>query len=198
MMPGGNDPVNENVAWAQWWAFPWRCAHQDWKTADKYAALDWLSRMSVPVNLNAIGIAPCLPAAPTPTLLRLVCASSEQLNLILLLIHCMFNPTAAPPLSKDNQLWCMRLSKALPPGMLLPNDDPLQLLHNWLEPAIWHRLKLRFPYKRVLETEKNHASFENGNGRLDTLCQAFVWRATAITGADAHSHSNEHGDSDVL
>lgn len=189
-MPGDNNQIKDSVAWAQWWAFPWRYVHEDWKAANKYAALGWLSRISVPVNLNAIGIAPCLPPMPTPTLLRLVLASSEQLNSILLLVHCTFNLTQMPQMSKDDQLWCMRLSKALPPGILLPSDDPLQLLHNWLEPAIWRRLRLRFPYTRVLETEKKHAPLENGSGRLDTLCQAFIWRATANT----HSDSNEHGE----
>ncbi|CRM51290.1 hypothetical protein [Pseudomonas sp. 24 R 17] len=193
MMPGNDDLIKEGLTWAQWWALPWRYAHEDWRSVDKYAAIETLYRNGISMNLNAVGIAPCLPPPPTPTLLRLVLASSEQLNLILLLIHCTFNPVPVTPLSKDHQLWCMRLSRALPPDILLPNDDPLQLLHNWVEPAIWQRLRLRFPYERVLEMEKKYSPLESGHGRLDTLWQAFVWRATTMARVNTHSDSNEQG-----
>lgn len=193
MMPGDEDLIKERLAWAQWWAAPWRYAHEDWTSIDKYAAIDSLYRNGVSINLNAIGIAPCLPPAPNPTLLRLVLASSEHLNLMLMLINCTFNPVPTTPLSNDHQLWCMRLSKALPSDTLLPIDDPLQLLHSWVDPAIWHRLRLRFPYERVLETEKKYLPLENGHGRLDTLWQAFIWRATAMTSVNAHPDLNEQG-----
>jgi hypothetical protein len=65
--------------------------------------------------------------------------------------------------------------------MLLPNDDPLQLLRSWVKPTTWQRLRLRFPCDRVLEMEKRTLSLENGHSRLNTLWQAIVWRITTMT-----------------
>jgi hypothetical protein len=192
MMPTDAQQIKEALTWVQWWAFPWASAHDDWRSVDKYAAADSLYRNGVRVTHAIAGIAPCLPPAPEPTVLRLVLASTEQLDLILSLSRGTLNPVLATSLSQDQQLWCLRLSRALAPDMLLPSDDPLQLLRNWVKPAIWQRLRLRFPYKRVLETEKN-TSLENGHNRLDTLWQAVVWRATTLSSDAPPPDSNEQG-----
>ncbi|NWC93855.1 MULTISPECIES: type III secretion protein [unclassified Pseudomonas] len=184
MMPAPDLSMSERLAWAQWWAFPWKSAHEDWRAADKHPAINALYRTGVLATSTLAGIAPCLPPAPHPAVLRLVLASTEQRNLLLALIHSTFSPASAAPLSEEHQQWCTRLSKALPPDMLLPHDDPLQLLRSWVKPATWQRLRLRFPYERVLEMEKRTLSFENGHSRLNTLWQAVVWRITATT----HDH----------
>lgn len=186
--------VSEQLAWAQWWAFAWKSAHEDWRAADKYPAINALYRSRMLATSTLAGIAPCLPPAPHPAVLRLVLASTEQLNLLLALIHSTFSPATAAPLSEAHHQWCMRLSKALPPDMLLPNDDPLQLLRSWVKPATWQRLRLRFPCERVLEMEKRTLSFENGHSRLNTLWQAVVWRITAMTGDNPLPGSNGQGD----
>ncbi|UVH49720.1 type III secretion protein [Pseudomonas sp. CBSPBW29] len=123
----------------------------------------------------------------------MVLASTEQLNLVLALIHNTFSPGAVAPLSEDHQQWCIRLSMTLPPDMLLPNGDPLQLLRTWVKPATWQRLRMRFPYERVLEMEKRTLSFENGHNRLNTLLQAVVWRITALPNDNQHLDSYGQG-----
>ncbi len=171
--------MNDHLAWAQWWAFPWRYAHTDWKEGlhDATDAL-YQSRLSVPGVF--MGVNACLPPALQPTVLRLALASREQLDLALTLAHDTFNPQTASPLSESHHQWCRRLSKALPPAMLSPDADPLQLLHSWLQPAIWQRLRLRFPCERVGAVEKSHVCLENASSRLSTLWQAVIWRVTTL------------------
>ena len=182
--------MRENLAWAQWWAFPWDYAHEDWKS-DKYPVIQALyrSRKIVPAELT--GVVTCLPAPPQPTVLRLALASTEQLDLALRLVHDTFNPEAAGSLSDNHHLWCMRLSKALPPAMLAPDADPLQLLHSWVDPTTWQRLRLRFPRERVRQVEQQNVSLENGSSRLNTLWQAVVWRVTTLASDPLPPDSNE-------
>lgn len=189
MTPRFDHSMSERLAWAEWWAFPWEHAHEDWR-GDKYPSISVLyhSRRSAPDGLTSI--AACLPPAPHPTVLRLALASTEQLNLALTLVHGTFNPEAAPPLSESQHLWCMRLSKALPPTMLSPDADPLQLLSSWIEPDTWQRLRLRFPRNRVCAVEKSNISLENSSSRLNTLWQAVVWRVTTSANAPLSLDSN--------
>lgn len=170
--------TREHLAWAQWWAFPWHCAHEDWR-GDEYPALAALPRAGRLAPGNFAGIATCLPPAPHPIVLRLALATAEQLTLALTLIRGTFNPDAAAALNESHHLWCMRLSKAMPAELLMPEADPLRLLHSWVEPVIWQRLRLRFPRKRVLDIEKATRLLENATSRLNTLLQAVVWRATS-------------------
>lgn len=182
--------MSEHLAWAQWWAFPWKYAHDDWK-GDKHPAIDAFHHNGCSAPASLTGIAPCLPPAPHPTVLRLALASTEQLNLALTLVHDTFNPQAATPLSDSHHLWCMRLSKALPPAMLAPDADPLQLLHSWVDPTTWQRLRLRFPRERVHQVEQQNLSLENGSSRLNTLWQAVVWRVTTLASDPLPPDSNE-------
>lgn len=190
--------MREQLAWAQWWAFPWEHAHEDWRD-DGYRAIERLfySGRSAPDDLT--GFAACLPVAPQATALRLALASTEQLNLVLTLVSHTLNPEAATvPLSDGHHQWCMRLAMALPPAMLPPHADPLQLLHSWVEPATWQRLRLRFPRRRVSEAETANAPFENASSRLNTLWQAVVWRVTTM--ASDHMPPSRTGEenSDVM
>lgn len=178
MTPETEYTMSEHLAWAQWWAFPWRYAHEDWKDG-LHAAIDAFYQSGRSVSGAFMGVNACLPPALHPTVLRLALASSEQLDLALTLAHDTFNPQAASPLSESHHLWCRRLSKALPTAMLSPDADPLQLLHSWLEPTIWQRLRLRFPRQRAYGVERGHACLENASSRLSTLWQAVIWRATA-------------------
>lgn len=173
--------MSEHLAWAQWWAFPWKYAHEEWR-GSHYSAIEANYQNGRRVPYDFAGVAPCLPPAPQTTVLRLALSSNEQLNLALTLVHDTFNPEAAAHLSDSHQLWCLRLSKALPPAMLSPEDDPLRLLYSWLEPSIWQRIKLRFSRKRASEVEQRHLYLENASSRLDTLWQAVVWRVTSLPG----------------
>lgn len=156
MTPSIDPPIGEQLAWAQWWAFPWKYAHEDWRD-DAHAAMDALHRRGGWAPCTLPGVVACLPPEPHATVLRLALASTEQLNLALTLVHDIFNPEASSALSDSHHLWCTRLSKALPPALLLPEADPLQLLYSWVDPSTWQRLRLRFPRGRVQEAEKKNA-----------------------------------------
>ncbi|WP_256350056.1 type III secretion protein [Pseudomonas sp. P7759] len=144
------------------------------------------------MNINTADIAPCLPLAPTPTLIRLALAPHQQLDLALSLIHGTFNPAQGTSLNEDHRLWCMRLSRAIPTDMLVTSHDPLHMLRNWVDSAIWHRLRLRFPYERVVEAEKK-ILLEKRCSRFDTLWQAFIWRATSLENDTTDYDSNVQG-----
>ncbi len=190
MMPEPDHPMRENLAWAQWWAFPWEHAHEDWK-GDEYLAINVLYHRQRLSPRDLKGIATCLPAPPHPTVLRLALASNEQLELALTLVRGTVNPEAASPLSGSHHLWCMRLSKALPPDMLDPETDPLQLLYSWVDPATWQRLRLRFSRERVCKVEQQIAPAETASSRLNTLWQAVVWRVTTLADDPTPSGANE-------
>lgn len=173
--------MSEHLAWAQWWAFPWKASHDDWRTLDKHPAIAALCLSRFPVSGAVEGITPGLPPAPNPTVLELALAPARQLDFVLDLIDSICNPQTPTPLHEDHHLWCMRIAKALPPHMLLPADDPLQLLRIWVGPTVWQRLRLRFPSTRVLELEQNTRSYAGDASRLDTLWQAVVWRMTTLS-----------------
>lgn len=197
MGPRPDHLMREQLAWAQWWAFPWKQAHEDWR-GDKYRAIERLfySGRSAPEDLT--GFVACLPAAPHATVLRLALASTDQLNLALALANHTFNPQAASPLSEDHHEWCMRLSMALHPSMLPPHSDPLRLLHSWVEPATWQRLRLRFPRTRVSEAETADAPLESASSRLNTLWQAVVWRVASMASDNMPLSRKDEESSDVM
>ncbi|MCR4538167.1 type III secretion protein [Pseudomonas sp. 18.1.10] len=189
--------MREQLAWAQWWAFPWEHAHQDWRN-DEYRAIEKLfhSGRSVPDKLA--GFVACLPATPHATVLRLALASTDQLNQVLTLVSHTLNPAAAVPLSESHHQWCIRLAMALPPTMLPPHADPLRLLHSWVEPATWQRLRLRFPRARVSEAETASVPLGNASSRLNTLWQAVVWRVTTTQSDNMPLSRADEETSDVM
>ena len=169
--------MSEHLSWAQWWARPWRSAHDDWRTLGD-PVFNALCLIDAPVNCTVEGITPGLPPAPHPTLLKLALASVSELDFVLDLIDSICRPQTTTALQEDHHLWCKRIAKALPPQTLLPADDPLQLLRAWVEPPVWQRLRLRFCFARVLELERSHRPYVGDASRLDTLWQAVVWRMT--------------------
>lgn len=197
MTPRPDHPMREQLAWAQWWAFPWKDAHEDWKNAE-YGAIEKLFHCGRSAPDNLTGLIACLPATPHATVLRLALASTEQLNQVLTLVSHTFNPDAAAPLSESHRQWCMRLAMALPSAMLPPHSDPLRLLHSWVEPATWQRLRLRFPRTRVSEAETANAPLENTSSRLNTLWQAVVWRVTAMASDNMPPSRTGEENSDVM
>ncbi|WP_231998945.1 type III secretion protein [Pseudomonas cedrina] len=131
---------------------------------------------------------------PDPALLQLAIASGEQLDLGLALIDGICRPAYAAALDAHHLLWCNSLSKALPPDLVQPDNDPLQLLRSWISPATWQRLRLRFPRRRVLELEDKPPSLNGSHSRLDTLWHAVVWRIGALNHNGSVSESWAHGD----
>ncbi len=182
MTPSPDHTMKENLAWVQWWAFPWRSSHEGWRSL--YPEINLTHRTGVLATSELAGITPCLPPAPNHAVRVLALASAEQLDLALALIHGAVNPATARSLSEGHRLWCMSLFKAFPPDMLLPNDDPLHLLRSWVEPPAWQRLRLRFPSMRVLDIEKSTPVTEVVRSRLTTLWQAVAWRVTSMESHD--------------
>ena len=179
MGPERPHPMSEHLAWAQWWAFPWRYSHADWKAIVTPSALNTFYDSRGTISSPISGILPCLPSTPNSAVLQLVMASTEQLSLVLALAHNILSPATAARPSESDQVWCIRFARALPPGIALPDDDPLQLLRTCVEPATWQRLRLRFPYERVVRLEQKPVDINNRHNRLDTFWQAVVWRVTA-------------------
>jgi hypothetical protein len=197
MTPRLDHPLHEHLAWARWWAFPWESADEDWKS-DDYLSIETLFRCGRAVPDKLAGYAACLPVEPHPTVIRLALASREQLNLILALVRGTFSPQDSSLLTDHHHQWCMRLSKALPPAILPPGSDPLQLLYSWAEPTTWQRLRLRFPRKRVLEVETTNLALGFTGHRLDTLWQAVVWRATTLASEDMPAAGTSEEPSNVM
>ncbi|NMX63337.1 type III secretion protein [Pseudomonas sp. WS 5079] len=183
-----------NLAWVQWWATPWMYSREDWRAADEHPALNGLYRSRHSWVGKIYGIAPCLPPPPQPTLLQLALASPDQLDLVLALVDSTCRPSHASLLNESLLQWCNRLSKALPADMLLPDDDPLQLLRTWVSPPTWQRIRLRFSRRRVLELEKNALSLGDSYSRLDTLWHAVVWRIATINSDGKAPYAKDHGD----
>lgn len=102
-----------------------------------------------------------------------------------MLVNEVCNPTLESRLNEEQRLWCQRLIKALAPDPTPLNfEDPLHCLRAWVSPAIWQRLRLSFARPRVLELERL-PRLVTPHGRLDTLWQAALWRATSATFNDS-------------
>lgn len=184
--------MSEQLAWAKWWACPWLTAHYEWQMLAFSTAPIALYR-NHPGWLSAVlEVEPCVPCAPTPSLLQLMLAPTQQRDLMLLLIDGVCRATGNEQLSEHQRLWCQRLAKALARDLrLLSTEDPLHYLRAWVEPLVWQRLRLSFAPQRVLELEK-HPRLHDSHGRLNTLWQAVIWRATSITGDGAHPPTGEN------
>lgn len=177
--------MSEDLNWARWWAFPWRNAHIDWFTQTGFVETAALSRSHHARVSSLLDIEPELPPPASKVLLQLALASAQQQAYILTLVNEVYNAPHDSRLNQEQRLWCQRLAKALPPTLIPINlNDPLQYLRAWVKPAIWQRLRLNFDLSRVLELEQ-HPKLADAHGRLDTLWQAAIWRATSPTFDDA-------------
>lgn len=176
MPPDPAHAMSEQLAWARWWAHPWKYSHADWRSDP---AINALYRTNGLTTIAINGITPCLPPRAHSTVLQIALASAEQLDLMLALIHSILNPATATQLSESHYLWCVRLSRALPQGIRVPEENPLRSLRSWVDPLTWQRLRLRFPCEQVREMEEKAIETLNRPSQLDTLCQAVVWRTIA-------------------
>ncbi len=93
--------MSEHLGWAQWWARPWRSAHDDWRTLGD-PVINALCLIDAPVNCTVEGITPGLPPAPDPTLLKLALASASELDFVLDLIDSICRPHTTTALQEDH------------------------------------------------------------------------------------------------
>ncbi|WP_178114434.1 MULTISPECIES: type III secretion protein [unclassified Pseudomonas] len=182
--------MSDAQTWAQWWAYPWTVSSPEWGVP---GALKPLYRSQHWLLGKKLSIAPCLPTPPNLALLRLIYGSPGQRELMLALIESICHPKSSSQLSEEHQLWCQRLAKALPPcSPLSEEQDPLRLLREWVPLPTWQRLRLSFPRQRVIELEQI-PWLSDAHGRLDTLWQAAIWRATSMESAETHQYQSwEH------
>jgi hypothetical protein len=177
--------MNEELVWVSWWACPWRNAHVDWLTQTGLVENAALSRSHHDRVSAMFDIRPELAPPLSAAVLQLVLASAQQRDLVLTLVNEVYNAPHDSRLNQEQRLWCQRLAKALPPASTAVSiNDPLHYLRAWLAPATWQRLRLSFARPRVLELEQ-HPKPVDTHGRLDTLWQAAIWRATSTHVEDA-------------
>lgn len=173
--------MSRELIWVRWWVSPWENAHRDWRTQKSFVKAAALSRGHHHRVSRIFDIEPELPPPPSPPVLQLVLCCSQQQDLALLLVKEVCNPSHDSRLNEEQRLWCQRLTKALAPDTTLVTiDDPLHCLRAWASPSVWQRLRLSFSRHRVLEVE-THPRLLTPHGRLDTLWQAALWRATSTT-----------------
>lgn len=171
--------MSKDLSWVQWWVYPWKSAHPDWRTRSGFVENVTLSHSHHHQLSRLFEIEPELPPRPSGPVLQLVLSRAQQRDLVLLLVNEVCNPANDSRLNEEQRLWCHRLAKALAPDPIPQGfEDPLHCLRAWVSPAIWQRLRLSFARLRVLELEKL-PRLVNPHGRLDTLWQAALWRATS-------------------
>lgn len=177
--------MSEALRWAQWWAHAWEHSHTDWAPKDfpttNLQQLGSLARASHATLAKAFAIAPCVPPTLHPAQLTaqlgLALADTDQWEAVLQWIAAIYLPDTNSPLSKDQNLWCQRIAKALHiEEWPAPSDDPLHLLRAWVAPETWQRLRLRFAQRRILEIEQTPLPVLP-QAKLDMLWQAVVWKA---------------------
>jgi hypothetical protein len=173
--------MSKDLTWVRWWACPWKNAHPDWCVHKGFVEKTALPRSHYQRVSRLFEIEPELPPPPSAPVLQLVLACSQQQDLALLLVKQICNPSPESRLNEEQRLWCQRLTKALMPDPIpVSLDDPLHCLRAWVTPSIWQRLRLIFARHRVLELE-THPRLPDTQGRLGTLWQAALWRATSTT-----------------
>lgn len=190
--------MNEARTWVRWWAFAWHHAHPDWE-GDFLATLPTRQRQKIALNHHVaaskcFNISPCLPCHPSAALCQLVFAKPGQHELTLAIAHAICRPAQPTGLDSVQTLWCQRLAKALRPSNWLDDDDDvLQLLRAWVEPAVWQRMRLRYSKKRVITLEKK-AVFSIPLVKLETLWQAALWQAHTLAPAPLLPYEQVHHD----
>ena len=102
--------MNDIDAWVQWWALPWRYAHPHWQILDASPAL--LRNQHAGAS-KSLGIAPCLPCAPTTSLMQLALAQPAHYDALLQRVERICRTTPSAARDDTQRLWCQRLARAL-------------------------------------------------------------------------------------
>ncbi|MBJ7220888.1 MULTISPECIES: type III secretion protein [unclassified Brenneria] len=129
-----------------------------------------------------------LPQAPVFSLMHIGRLSASQRKQILRLMALVCQPPRpAQAVTEEQGKWCRRLAKALRPGLWLPDDltfidddyaDTLTLLRACYGERCWPRLRLLFP--RPWTTGCRLLANPLPGARLNTLCDALIWKAAAV------------------
>lgn len=163
--------MTEADLWVQWWAFPWRKTHPDWRNAEAVVSEVALTRSRHSAVSKAFSITPCLPCAPSASLVYLALAQPSQHGFMLQLVDHICRPRLPGQLNATQRLWCQRLATGLhTQSWLQPTDDTLQLLRAWVEPHVWQRLRLRFAPPRIMAMEQK-PPLDIRMSRLEVLWQ---------------------------
>ncbi|WP_245929532.1 type III secretion protein [Brenneria roseae] len=179
--------------WLTWWASG--CVWQSdpsWKSEAIFPVERQKARAFMHANIPLLSrhfdLPMQLPPEPVVSLMQIGTLSAFQREQILNLIAAACQPPAPSSVLTDEQItWCRRLAKALRPGLWLSQHvaftdgyaDALTLLRVRYGEICWPRLRLLFPQSWVTRCRKPEYALPAG--RLNTLCDALVWKAAAVT-----------------
>jgi hypothetical protein len=191
--------MNDANAWLHWWTEGyWQQADESWHQLAFFqqpeALTSRLQSLDPQLIAGQLGIEARLPSAPHAMTLSLLALSPEQRHLALRLTAEICGLTAASPeqpaLPEETQVWCKRISRALRPGLWLPENltlawqtNVLILLRHALPHAGWQRVRFLFQREWVIASEawQQDELAENMTAlnKLPPLWEAALWRAAS-------------------
>jgi len=185
--------MNDAQAWLHWWTEGyWQQAEESWHSLAFFQQPESLTArlQSIDPQLIArqLGIEARLPSAPHAMTLSLLALTAQQQNLVLRLtaeICGIYSPESNDPLlPEEAQQWCKRISRALRPGLWLPENlaSPWQvtcllLLRHVLPTGCWQRVRFLFPQPWVSACEAEQGA-ELAHNKLLPLWESALWRAS--------------------
>ncbi|WP_113626132.1 type III secretion protein [Pectobacterium peruviense] len=193
--PDGITPL----AWVTWWVEDCLLqADPSWWTdgvmlPDSPQRRDWLHVNAVQLN-HYFSLPLVLPPDPLASLIQMGALDTAQRETVLRLMARVCQPLREPNHADAEAIWCERLAKALRPGLWIPTSaafsvqstsvsstsryqDALMLLRVRYGETCWPRLRLLFP--RDWGTHCQAPAMSLPASRLNALCDALIWKASA-------------------
>jgi len=177
------------IRWLSWWRAEFaRDTHKSWELRWSLMENDVqdlliddspaLVRLLCNVNENVVPF----PDRRVLTLLNM--SNAEHYACWQLVSALLGNRTVR--LTVDDREWCERIARGLRPQIFLPagldySDRSVwfYLIQSAISPAVWERLRLRFPSDEIEEAESLHVSNPVIHlNRLRALLDAAFWRIT--------------------
>jgi len=189
--------MNEAQEWLRWWTEGyWQRADESWHRLaffEQPAPLtERLQSLDPQLIARQLGLDARLPPAPHAQTCALLALTPPQQGYALRLVAeicSMLSPHTDAPhtddaLAEQTQLWCKRISRALRPGLWLPENlsPPWQvtvliLLRHALPTGCWQRVRFLFPAEWVVPSEAESSNTLTLN-KLQPLWQAALWQAS--------------------
>ena len=191
MVPAESKPVEESwqdadqLAWLEFWQRPWCRADVSWfGVAENGLGPEHIKRLSPYALRQKLLLDDQLPPNLDKAHLGIVQMDSELRHKALLMVaEVVKNRIGLQGLEPHNQLWCLRLAKALTPSSwpissIVADRAELigqALLRQWLSESLWCRARLLFPREQVLEME-SWTLEPAPSKKVTQLWQAVLWR----------------------
>ncbi|MGP9436854.1 hypothetical protein ACT3RR_15615 [Ewingella sp. AOP8-B2-18] len=185
--------MNDAQAWLHWWTEGyWQQAEESWHSLAFFqqpeSLIARLQSIDPQLIARQLGIEARLPSAPHTLTLKLLALTAQQQSLALRLtaeICGIYSPEANEQLlPEEARLWSKRISRALRPGLWLPENltSPWQvtillLLRHVLPIGCWQRVRFLFPQPWIIACEAEQGA-ELAANKLLPLWEAALWRAS--------------------